>query len=328
MIGQQGRHLSADGFRDYLTAGVPIDHPIEGSPRLVLFIDPTRPRIGLRAPAGNGVAPATGLEHISAHVVHFEGHRYLELAVTDRRLFVDAYPVLCAVADRIQLDGMTFQAAVTETLRHLGHLLRAEDTLSRETETGLIGELALLAGMIKIFGPDIAVAAWRGGQGEEHDFGLPDTDIEVKTTTSERRVHWISSLTQLVATGGRPLHLVSIQITRAGTDGVTVNDLIERIRAATGSARDRFDTQLVSAGWRERYVASATQQWRGRHRPAVFIVDDQFPRITPDLLGSAGVDLTVVTEVRYHVDLTSRPSTVDPEGPIEDVVNAAYRELT
>ncbi len=138
-------------------------------------------------------------------VVHISGSRHVQLEVKDPDLFTDAYPVLCAVADRVQLDGQTIGTAISSTLRQLGHLLRAEDALSREAETGLVGELALLTGMIGVYGPADAVKTWRGGHGEEHDFGLPGVDLEVKTTISERRVHWVSSLTQLVPTGDRPL---------------------------------------------------------------------------------------------------------------------------
>ena len=60
--------------------------------------------------------------------------------------------------------------------------------------------------------------SWRGPIGEEHDFGMSAPDVEVKTTLGERREHWISTATQLVPTGDRPLYLLSIQLTSAALD--------------------------------------------------------------------------------------------------------------
>jgi hypothetical protein len=198
------RHLSADSFSAYLARRVPLEHPIAGSPRIVLFFDPGNGRVGLRGPARLGeTTPATGLEHLVVSTVHHDGQRMIEVAVTNRAFFADAYPVLCGITDRAQLDGMSVTSALAETLRRLGHLIRPDQSLTRETETGLLGELLLIAGLIATTSPDEALAAWRGGS-EEHDFGLVDCDIEVKTTTAESRTHRISSLGQLQPTGKGP----------------------------------------------------------------------------------------------------------------------------
>jgi hypothetical protein len=310
-----------------LRAGVPIDHPIDGEPKLILFIDPPRRRVGLRAPASGETPPTARLEHVNVDIVHLSGNRYVQLEVTDPGLFTDAYPVLCAVADRVQLDGQTIGTAISATLRQLGHLLRAEDALSRETETGLIGELAVLAGMIGAYGPADAVRAWRGGQGEEHDFGSPDTDLEVKTTTSESRIHWISSLSQLVPTGGRPLFLVSVQITRAGAGGRSLSDLVEHVRGIAVGERDQLDDRLTAAGWRERYAESATQRWRARTPPQLFAIDEHFPRLTFDLLSNAGIDLALITDVRYRLDLTGYAPSGAPGGQVADALDITHQEL-
>ena len=42
-----GRHLSLDAFRQYLSSGVPMAHPVPGEPRVLVFIDPDGPSIGL-----------------------------------------------------------------------------------------------------------------------------------------------------------------------------------------------------------------------------------------------------------------------------------------
>lgn len=329
MTATSDRHLSVESFVGYLESAAPIDHPIPGTPRIILFTDPARSRIGIRGPATpTETSGPTGLIHVSVHAIHHEGRRMIELAVSDPRLFADAYPLLCAVADRVQMSGLTMTAAVDETLRRLGHLLRPEDALSQETEVGLLGELCLLSGLIQVLGADDAVETWRGGQHEEHDFGLSSHDIEVKTTASERRAHWITSLEQLVPTGTRPLWLVSYQITRAGTGGCTLADLIARVRdlLGTGSSRNRFDEKLRAAGWRHRYTARTHQRWRHRNPPAAFAVQPGFPHLTPTLLTEAGVDTIHITDVRYRLDLTGR-TTDQPTPTLGNALDQGQQEL-
>jgi hypothetical protein len=329
MTAAADRHLSADSFADYLRRPAPHDHPIFGEPRLILFIDPPNGRIGLRGPAAHNETPhPTGLEHVSVRAVHHDQLRMIEISVNDSRVFEDAYPVLRGVADRVQLDGRTMTDALTQTLRRLGHLLRPEETLSRQVETGLLGELCLFAGFAPSVGTVTTLAAWRGGQAEEHDYGFADLDIEVKTTTSERRAHWISALSQLVPTGSRPLWLVSFQITKAGAGGRTLAELIAHIRGlCTGDAdRRTLDDLLHAAGWRERYITTCDQRWRLRTPPAVYAVTAGFPRLTPDMLQAAGVDEAHVTDVTYRLELTGRPAD-PPPAPLADAVTTGSQEL-
>ncbi|MCG5446137.1 PD-(D/E)XK motif protein [Micromonospora sp. NIE79] len=322
------RHLSGEGFAAYVATGVPMEHPVDGTPRVILFTDPANHRIGLRGPARGNETPApTGLEHVSTTLVHDGANRLIEIAVHDPRLFADAYPVLCGVADRAQLDGLPLSAALLETLRHIGHLIRPEDTLTREVETGLIGELCLVAGLAATISPDAAIAAWRGGT-EEHDFGLPDVDVEVKTTAGERRIHRISSVGQLQPTGDRQLWLLSQQITKAGSGGRTLAELVDHVRQMmpAGGQRENFEDLVRRAGWRSRFAAGPLQRWRLRSEPALYRVADTFPRLTGDLMRAAGVDLSRITDIRYRLDLTGRSTDPAPE-PLRIAVSAGRQEL-
>lgn len=322
------RHLSGDSFTAYLATGLPLEHPIDGDPRLVLFLDPENRRIGLRGPAQNNETPAaTGLENLTIAVAHQRGNRLIEIAVEEPRLFADAYPVLCGVADRAQLDGMPLSNALHETLRRLGHLIQTGQTLTREVETGLLGELSLLTGLMAVTTPPLALQAWRGGT-EEHDFGLALLDVEVKTTTSESRRHRISSVKQLQPTGKRPLWLLSLQVTTAGSGGTSLAELVERVRARvpTTTLRDDFDGRVRAAGWRHRYADTPLTRWRLRTDPAIFQVTDGFPRLSPALLVAAGVDLDAVCDIRYSLNLDNRAPDRAP-GPLHDAVNAGQQEL-
>jgi hypothetical protein len=316
MTSSSARHLSSTNFAEYVAAGVPLEYPVKGEPRLVFVIDPRRSAIGLRLPRRQDQPiPVTGLEHLQVRAVQAGGERCLEILVTDSRLFIDAYPVLLAIADRIQLDGLSLETALHETLRILGRLLLPKDTLGGEQEVGLFGELLLLRGLLRGLGPNEAVSAWRGPDAAEHDFGVRGLDIEVKTTTAERRIHWIGSLTQLVPSPGHPLWMVSYQVTKAGTqDGMTLPTLIEAIRTGldSPSAREEFETQITLAGWHNRYTHTTRTRWIERTKAAAYEVVDEFPRLTASLLTSGGVDLGHIPEVKYRIDLSDRPSDEPP----------------
>lgn len=315
MTEQQGRHLSLDSFRHYLDQGVPLAHPIAGTPKMLLFIDPDGPAVGVRVLAAPGeLAKPTSLERVVTRTVHRPEGRALEVVVHSRPLFVDAYPFLCGVVDRVQLQGMTVDQAVSDTARVLGHLLRTEDGLTHEREIGLLGELLVIDRLLIHIEAGPLLAAWRGFEPEEHDFGFADIDVEVKTTSTEARTHWISSLTQLVPTGDRPLWLLSFQVTPGGASGVALGELVDRIRERLSPAHhgDLFMKRLREAGWRDTYASTNQRRWRLRTPPAAYAVGDGFPRLTPTLIERESLSQQDIPEVRYRINLIDRPGELPP----------------
>jgi hypothetical protein len=309
-----------DGFREYLSAGVAMAHPIDGEPRLILSIDPVVHSISLRGPRRAGEdLPVTGLEHV--RTVSGPGGGDIELRVTDSALFLDAYPVLCAVADRVQLNGSTMSDAIRETLRLLGRFLRRTPTLTRERELGLCGELLVFIGLCKLVGPSTAVAGWRGPHGEEHDFAMLGHDVEVKSTTSEHRMHWIDSLTQLEPTADTPLWLVSHQFTEAGPNqGWRLRDLVDAARSVAGLAvRDDFERRLDAAGWTESHDEIDVMRWRRRFPSAAFLVAGEFPRLTSKSFTSDTTMSRGLVEVRYKIDLSDQYT----DQPVPSGISAA-----
>jgi hypothetical protein len=323
------RHLSLGGFAEYLRRGVPMRHAIDGTPRLILVIEPGAPAIALRGPIGERGPRPSGLQHVRTLTAQEAGERFLEVRVTDPALFADAYAMFCSIADRAQLHGVPFGHAITDTLRLFGVLLQRHGILSRERELGLSGELLTLIGLCGILGPETAVAAWRGPHGEEHDFGLTDIDLEAKTTASERRAHWIDSLTQLEPTGSRPLWLVSHQLTEAGADkGWSLPDLVAAAREAVGEqdARVGLEERLAAAGWADALADRHSTRWRRRFASSGFLVGGDFPRLTSGTLAGAGAETSKIVEVRYRVDLTDYVSKAPLPPKIANAIAAEVSE--
>jgi len=305
------RHLTAESFDRCLQSGVPVDHPIKGQPPVTLFIDPDRAEIGLRVPAGTSDRPfETERENVRVRAAQRADGRFLEVVIDDPQLFTGAYPVLCGVADRVQIDGLGLASALASTIRLLDQLLRRDTSLTLEREVGLLGELLILRGLCDQLDVADAIAAWRSGEAEEHDFSAYGIDIEVKTTSSERRAHWIASLTQMVPTGVRPLWLVSHQLTRAGAgEGRSLPDVVADVRAVVGEGepRDSFERRLTIAGWADAYGRTIRDRWLRRAPSLAFLVGAGFPRLTPALLSDVGLSLVRISDVRYRIDLTGLP---------------------
>ncbi|MCX4414524.1 PD-(D/E)XK motif protein [[Kitasatospora] papulosa] len=304
------RHLDPENFAEAVSTGVPLEYPIVGNPRLSVFINPSRHEIGLRAPRASQEGKIeTGLMHVRCRSVLLAGKQHIEVVVDHPDMFAEGYAILCLVADRIQLSGHSVSAAVTETIRSLGQLLRGPGALSPEREVGLFGELVTLRSLISCLSPEDAVGGWLGPVAEEHDFSLLEIDLEAKSTLSENREHWISSLTQLLPKVGKPLWLVSHQFTAAGPgQGKTLAELVAEVRAALGSAvLADFDRRLTAAGWRGTPMKDSGRRFRARTSPALYRVDETFPRLTPANLTGAGVHMSSITEVRYRLDLSAVP---------------------
>ena len=162
--------------------------------------------------------------------------------------------------------------------------------------------------LIANLGEDAALTAWLGPQSEEHDFALPDGDIEAKTTRTDRRVHVIHGASQLTPAPGRPLHLMSIQVTHAGaaTRGRTLPEAIAGVRGRLHRGRTDFDGKLDSLGWDDHRAESLyTTRFLLRGEPAFYAVDDAFPAITAAGLARILRRPELVRAVDYRIDVTA-----------------------
>jgi hypothetical protein len=308
--------LSPEGFREYLRSGAPSIVRIDGAPVVYLVIDASERQLALRTPlVRHGVPNLSGYQHISAEAIYWNDSQWCELRVSGD-IILDAYPILCAIADRIQLQSLDFHTAVTEALSSLRRLLAGRGRMSEEQEIGLFGELLVLKHLLKQVPPSDALACWRGPDGEEHDFVLPDGDVEVKATTSETRSHWINDIHQLEPKLGRHLRLLSMQLTGVAADGTTLAGLIEEIRELVpeAGAAEEFRHKLELANWRDGSAELYTTRFRLRTKPAMFDVDDAFPAMTPGRLEAAGLEGSRFRQIRYLIDLGGLVESTDTGG--------------
>ena len=297
------RHLSWPNLLEYLNAGAPAMVRISGTPGVDLVIEPAEQRVAIRGPwPGTGDVPdLASYRHLDTRVGTDVSGDWVEFVVSGRSVLQEAYPVLTAIADRVQLHGDGMGAAIRGVLDSYRRLLSSLGRLSEQQELGLYGELLVLNHLMGSVGEDKAVASWRGPMHEEHDFGLEGFDIEVKTTLSEDRNHRISSLTQLEPSPDRNLWLVSLQLTTHGVGGTTLPRSIQEMMDAMLSlaARLIFVERLTDAGWDPSHSHLYTRQFTLRSEVLTFEVTSEFPAITAHHLQSAGLPIERFSHVSY-----------------------------
>lgn len=307
-------HLSVTGLEDFLRAGAPAIVPVPGEPPCAVLVDPASRRIGVRSPA-SGPEPDTHL-YRNIEVVRSSdaAAEWYELWIAAPGNVREAYSALCDVVDRID-EGARFDRAVTAVLTAYRDMLAPRTRMSVEQQVGLLGELLLLRHLTATEGPAAALATWRGTLSEEHDFGLVDVDVEVKTTTSEARRHLIGSVSQLQPSPGRPLWLLSIQLTRAPAGGGrTLSELVAELSDAMGAEVGAFEHRLDAAGWSEQDAHLYSDRYVLRTTPAAFAVDDAFPAVTQARVDSIVPNPAYVVDVMYRLDLTHYPPGDPPGG--------------
>jgi Putative PD-(D/E)XK family member, (DUF4420) len=305
---------------EHLAGGAPALFRVDGPPDATIDVDTATDSVGVRvAWDGSEVPSLAGYDRLSCGVVVVTGTAWAEIRVLGRSLIPDGYRLLLAILDRVLDEGLNFASAVMETLDRFDSVLDEVHGLGLERELGLWGELTLLLKLIETQHPARAIEAWQGPTGGEHDFTLPEGDVEVKTTSLERRIHWFSDPHQLRPTLGRRLWVLSIQVTPSVGEGTrTLPELVAALRndaRVSLSARDPLEAGLAASGWRDGRDELYLKRWRLRTAPVTFEVTDAFPGITESLLEASGFPAEHLVELRQRLDLESWPTSA--ESPLE-----------
>jgi hypothetical protein len=309
-------HLTSDDLDAYYRGAIRATRRLASEPDCVLIIDPELDRILLRVPVGESAPDVSMFDRIELDVVQDYGSddEWFELAIDATGNRYEAYHVIASIVD-LMIGGVGFGPAVAETLASFKDILSRRQRLTDEQQVGLLGELLFLEHCLDRIGPQEALDAWLGAAGEEHDFVFASFDVELKSTRSEARVHVINSTTQLESSPNRPLYLLSQQFTAAGAAkrGATLPNVINRIRKTLGPQKRRvLDTEVEKIGWRDEDEALYPNRWVSRSEPRAYIVDEDFPAITPTRLASAVPKPEHVVSVQYRLDVTQLEAAPAP----------------
>src|SRR5262249_28341141 len=146
---------------------------------------------------------------------------------------------------------------------------------------------------------------WMGPNAGEHDFSLERHDIEVKTTTQERRIHTVQSSTQLEPSPGRLLFLLSLQITAGGLAGTTLAEAVAQVRRSIPAPlEEELVEKLASCGWQSEHDTFYETRFLFRTSPILITIDGSFPRISADRLALLDPDVrTRISNLSYDVNV-------------------------
>lgn len=316
--GDEVGHLNADDIEKYFHQPLPAVRRLSAQPPTYLLIDPATERIRLRVPPESGAPDVTAFDRITFDVVQELGEddEWFELTIDATENHHEAYLVIAAIVDLV-VNGTSFTDAVADGLRSFQELLLRKRRLTDEQQIGLFGELLFLEHAITHVTAPNVVNAWAGADREEHDFLFDGFSVEVKCTRSESRIHLIASASPLQPSPERPLYLLSVQVTAAGaaSQGRALGDVVASIRDdLSEQSRQLFDMKLEDVGWRHDDTELYQRRWSLRSVPRTFLVDDDFPALTPKRIADIVPQPSHVVGVQYRLDLTQfEAATAVPE---------------
>jgi len=248
--------------------------------------------------------------------------RTLTVTCSEPELHRYFYTYICHALEAIREQHQPPVVAFRESWTRTRELLEQQVVLSRDKQLGLLGELILLSLIAETHRREwgVALDSWHRDAQAEHDFAFGSTDVEVKTTSKEARVHLIGSLNQLRASPGRRLFLLSLQFSAApphANGSFSLNDKVREILGALQANADlsaRFRDRLSRAGWHEDHGAHYDHRVVYRSGPKLILVDDEFPKLTPEELSGfpAGL-LARIQSVVYGVDVTGLGEDLTPD---------------
>ena len=178
---------------------------------------------------------------------------------------------------------------------------RAHRQLSADRQVGLLGELLILAALVRSeLGPS-ALRVWKGPLRAAFDFHIGTTGVEVKSTAGAGAfVAKISNIEQL-DNDCESMFLCGIRF-EEHEEGVSLPDVVAslRIQLTKHGAARAFDALLMTAG----YLDEHADQYGRRLTLAdarVFEITRSFPHLTRAMMPAA------VRAVSYALDLDAIP---------------------
>jgi hypothetical protein len=114
-------------------------------------------------------------------------------------------------------------------------LISEKELMSVEQQGGLIGELLFLQELLTTatsrgLPTSRVLNAWKGWDSASRDFAHDEVAVEVKTSATGSRQHWIQPIEQLLGTSsGERVYLLSIGIVRDRSRSLTLISMINRV---------------------------------------------------------------------------------------------------
>ncbi len=169
----------------------------------------------------------------------------------DKAIFATMAEDLCTVLETRRISTALF----LERIRAWQEFMASGKTpaMSRQTETGLFGEIIILKKLMERLGDRKAILGWKGPDGGLQDFRFDDFTLEVKTCSSSKGFPvTIDNLEQLdESLAPAPLYLAGVRLLPA-ENGLSLSELIDELSEKLLPDPDlmqRFERLLIRGGY-------------------------------------------------------------------------------
>ena len=264
-----------------------------GEPRLLLPLEP-----GDKV-ASFSEAPSLRIL-VSSYLTDGKAQRYLDLTCMVTELEAVFSEVTTEILARLE-SGQGCVSAAQSTIQDFRRLLRSSGVPTTRI-VGLVGELLVLNRLLEE--ASAAWRTWRGPMGDRHDFRSGDHALEVKTSSrASASTITVNSIEQMSPPSGGSLYLLHILLEEAAAGQISIASL-GRAVLNRADEPDRIRDRLAALGCDD----VDSPQWNTvafrLEAQTYYLVDDLFPRLTPNMLPE-GVVPAGVSGVTYQVDLAT-----------------------
>lgn len=170
------------------------------------------------------------------------------------------------------------------------------NAIAEKRPYAVLGELIIYGHLLR----NGAAVDWTGPNSTSHDIVAPDVEYEIKSTLSryDRIVH-ISGQFQLQNAAER-LFLYFCRFEK-NMNGICIDDMVKKLVDDYGISLNELNKKLGRLGYG--VGSSARKEKYQIHEVLRYLVDDQFPRITPEMF-KAGAIPAGIRQLSYDVDLS------------------------
>lgn len=223
----------------------------------------------------------------------------------------DIFALLATDITTTAVGGDTTAAKISAilnrmTLWHRFFQNRTEKLSDAEIR-GLIGELSVLESLLATNGVDSCLDAWKGPQGELHDFRLTNHRIEVKTWCNDSLPRiFISDPSQIVADKICPVWIAAVQISKNDMSGRTLSKWVKTLaKSMDASQRELYYSLLADYGFLEAQSELYTDRY-AVVQTVFYLITPSFPRIDLEAIPLE------ICSVKYAIELNAIANHAKP----------------
>ncbi|WP_311214490.1 MULTISPECIES: PD-(D/E)XK motif protein [unclassified Arthrobacter] len=206
------------------------------------------------------------------------------------------------ILDAIELEPGRAANAVSRSLNRWRNLFEDDRgaVLGPAQLAGLLAELTFLGDLVEVHGP-ATISAWKGPEGNRHDFAFKGSSVEVKATTNHNNlVVTIHGGRQLSGPDSGDLYLRAFQL-EPSPNGTSVPEKIDQL-IELGVSRNELLMALRGVNYYDAdslaYVETRFVLLTGK----TYLVDSCFPRITAETVFPEGT-IERLSNISYSIDL-------------------------